>query len=44
MPVQEFKGIVIKILTGFDKGVEDLTDTLNKKIKNIKEKQSEMKN
>ena len=35
-PHREFKIIVIKILTGLAKRVEDLTKTLYKEIENIK--------
>ena len=40
---REFKVVVIKILTGLEKRVEDLSETLNKEIENIKTNQSEMK-
>ena len=30
MPDREYKIIVIKILTGFEKGVEDLSETFNR--------------
>ena len=42
MPDREFKVMVIKITTVFEKGMENLTETLNKEIENIN--QSEMKN
>ena len=44
MPDREFKVMDIKILTGLEKRVEYLSETLNKKTGNIKKKQSEMKN
>ena len=44
MPVREFKVMVIKILTGLEKGMEDLRETPNKETDNIKKNQSEMKN
>ena len=37
MPDREFKVMIIKILTGFEKTVEDISETLNKEIKEIKE-------
>ena len=39
---REFKVMIIKILTGLEKRVEDISETLNKEIK--KKNQSEMKN
>ena len=44
MPDREFQVMVIKILTGLEKTVEDLSETLNKEIENIKKNQSEIKN
>ena len=41
MPDREFKVMVIKILTGLEKRVEDISETLNNEIK---KNQSEMKN
>ena len=43
MPDRYFKLMVIKILTGLRR-VEDLCETLNKEIENIKKNQSEVKN
>ena len=34
MPDREFKVMVIKILTGLGRRVEELSETLNKEIKN----------
>ena len=34
MPDREFKVIIIKILTGLDKRVEDMSKTLNTNIRN----------
>ena len=44
MPDQEFKVMIIKILTGLEKRVEDLSETFNKETENIKKNQSEIKN
>ena len=44
MPDREFNLIAIKILTGLEKKVEDLSESFNNEIKNIKKNQSEMKN
>ena len=41
--LREFKVIFIKILTGLEKKVEDMSETLNKEIENIKN-QSEINN
>ena len=41
MPNREFKVIIIKVLTGFEKKVEDISETLNTQIK---KNQSEIKN
>ena len=41
MPDKEFKVMIIKILTGLEKRVEDISKTLNTEIK---KKQSEIKN
>ena len=43
MTDREFKLMVIKILTGLEKRVEDFTETLNKEIENMKKNQPEMK-
>jgi len=40
MPDRELKAMIIKILTGFEKRVEDISETLNNEIK---KNQSEMK-
>ena len=39
MPSRKFKVLIIKILTGFEKKVENISETLNKEIK----KEAEMK-
>ena len=44
MLARDFKVAVIKILTGLEKRMEDLSETLNKETENIKKNQSEMKN
>ena len=44
MPDREFKVMVIKVLTGLEKRVDGLRVTFNKKMENIKQNQSEMKN
>ena len=44
MPDKEFKLMVIRILTGLEKGVEYLSETFNKEIENRKRNQPEMKN
>ena len=45
MPDREFKVMVIKIFSGLEKRAEDLSETLNKEIENIKNKdESKMKN
>ena len=36
MPDREFKVVVIKIHSGLEKRVEDLSELLNKEIENIK--------
>ena len=36
MPDREFKVIVIRILTGFEKRVEDMSEILNTEIRNNK--------
>ena len=41
MPDREFKVMIIKIFTGLEKRVKDISETLNNEIK---ENQSEMKN
>lgn len=43
MPNRQFKVMVIEILTGLEKRMEDLSETLNKEIEKNKN-QSEMKN
>ena len=43
MPDREFKVMVVKILTGLEKRVEDVSEILNKEKANIK-KEPEMKN
>ena len=43
IPDREFKVTIIKILTGFEKKVEEFSETLNKDIENIKKNQSETK-
>ena len=35
MPDGEFKATIIKILTGFEKSVESISETPNMKIRNI---------
>ena len=44
VPEREFKIMVIKILTGFEKIVDDFIETLNKDIENIEKNQSKMRN
>ena len=44
MPDREFKVMIIMILTGLEKRVEDISEALNKGTENIKRSQSEMKN
>ena len=39
MPNGEFKAMVIKVLTGLEKRVEDFNDTPNKETVNIKKNQ-----
>ena len=39
MPNKEFKVIVIKRIPGLEKRVEDLSETLNKEIENVKKNQ-----
>ena len=41
IPDREFKLMIIKILTGLEKGVQDISETLDKEMK---KNQSEMKN
>lgn len=43
MPNREFKGMIIKILTGIEKRVDDISETLMKDIGNIFKTQSDMK-
>ena len=38
---RELKVVIIEIFTGLEKRVEDLTETLNREIENIKKNQSE---
>ena len=42
MPDREFKVMIIKVLRGLEKSMEDISETLNYEIK--KNNQSEMKN
>ena len=45
IPNREFRAIVIiKVLIGLEKRVENLSETFNKEIRNIKRNQPEMKN
>ena len=44
VPDREFEVMVIKILTGLEKRVEGLSETLNKGTEKTKKNQSEMKN
>ena len=44
MPDREFKVMIIKILTGLEKRVEDISETLNKEIKKNKSEMEETKN
>ena len=44
MPDREFKVMVIKIFTGLEERLKDISETLNKAIENIKKNRSEMKN
>ena len=39
MPDGEFKATVIRILTGFDKRIEDISETLTTEIKELKKDQ-----
>ena len=43
-PDKEFKVMIIKILSGPEKRVEDLSEIHNKEIENIKKNQTEIKN
>ena len=43
IPDKEFKVIIIKILTGLEKKVEDFSETLNKEKYNIKKRDEELK-
>lgn len=43
IPAGEFKVMVIKILTIFEKRVKDLSETFSEKRENIKKNQSKMK-
>ena len=42
MPAREYKIMVIKKPTGFEKRVEDLSETLNKEIENMKQNQQDI--
>ena len=44
MPDGEFKATIIRILTGLEKRIEDISETLTTEIKELKKNQSEMKN
>ena len=44
MPDQKFKVMIIKILTGLEKRIKDISEIFSKEIENIKKNQSEMKN
>ena len=44
MPDGEFKAIVIRILAGLEKCMEDIRETLTAEIKELKNNQAEMKN
>ena len=44
MPDREFQVMVIKKLSGLEKRVGNLSETLNKELENIKKNQSEIKN
>jgi len=44
MPKGEFKVMVIKILTGLEKAVDELSENFNKDMESIKKNQSELKN
>ena len=39
----EFKVTILRILTGFEKRIEDISETLTTKIKELKKNQSERK-
>ena len=43
MPNGEFKAIIIKILAGFEKSMEDIRETLTSEIKELKNNQAGMK-
>ena len=43
IPDRECKIIIIKILTGLEKRVKDLSETLNEEIEYVKKNQSKMK-
>ena len=43
LPNREFKVMVIKILTGLEKRVEEVSETINKERENSKKNPSEMK-
>ena len=44
MPYGEPKAMIIRILTGLEKRMEDISETLSTEIKELKKNQSEMKN
>lgn len=44
MPDEEFKAMVTIILAGLDKSLEDIREPLTAEIKELKNKQAEMKN
>ena len=44
MSDREFKVMIIKALAGFEKTVEDISETLTKETEAIEKSQSEMKN
>ena len=44
MPCREFKVMAIRILTGLEKRMEGISDTLTTEIKELKNNQSGMKN
>ncbi|VFV39055.1 Hypothetical predicted protein, partial [Lynx pardinus] len=44
MSDKEFQVVIVKIFTGLEKRVKDLSETLKKEIEHIKKNQSELKN
>ena len=44
MPDLEFRATIIRILSGLEKNIEDIKDTLTMEITELKTKQAEMKN